>query len=328
MSGVITVVDGFDVVVQDLGRSGVERLSLNRGGASDTFSFRAANILVGNQENTPALELTGSGMTIEARQEVVAAVTGAECLLLVDGEIAVPSWSPIRIPAGSRLEVSAPVRGFRIYLAFRGGVQADRMYGSVAPVIPGHDTGTVLSSGAEIELGAAAGAGSVPEAVPAQLRRQASELVLPPDRTLEVLAGIDEHMFEGIERLYAEEYTVNPRSNAVGTRLNGASPVRTDYTEILSRSLPYGGIEIPSEGEVIVLLRSRFMTAGYPVPGVVSSASLDRAGQLAPGETARFRRSDEQTARRALFARESVLDRLRAFSFPPSAAAQQPQEVA
>lgn len=302
----VRVVDAFAATVQDLGRTGYEQLGVNRSGASDTFSARAANILVGNAVDAPLLEIADSAFAFETEDEVVVAVTGARAEVTVDGTVRLPRWEAIRIPASRILRIAAPEAGYRTYLAFAGGVQADTLLGSVSP-LPARSFDNPVPAGTRLEIGPRRGA-PLPRGAGESLAPLAEQLL--SRSTIAVMQTAQAAMFADMARLYTEPFTMSPRSNAVGARFDGATPVRVDDTEITSRSVPIGSVEIPSSGELIALLRGRLITAGYPIPAVIARADLDAVAQLRPGAVVRFAPIDEDAARWRVFHQESALRRL------------------
>jgi allophanate hydrolase subunit 2 len=111
--------------------------------------------------------------------------------------------------------------------------------------------------------------------------------------------------------LFTTQYTVSPRSNHIGLRLGGALPERQLTSEVLSRGVPVGAIEVPSRDELLVLHRGRGVTAGYPVLGVVTSRSLDVLAQSRPGHTVTFRKTTVAEATAMYRSACLELDRLR-----------------
>lgn len=317
MTATIEVIDTFEAVVQDAGRPNGDRFALPRSGASDLFSFRAANILVGNPENTPAVELTNTAFSWRSDEDLLVAVTGADVTVKLNGEVMVYSWRPLLIVAGSTVEVSEPHRGYRAYVAFRGGIDAPRRFGSVAPLLE-RDFATVLGPGSRlIVLGGGDDFSRTTWSVPSTLMVDAiRQDLLGEEKPIAVRPGPNMNMFDDLHLLYQEQYEMTPRSNAIGVRLSGETPRRSDPTEVLSRTIPIGSIEIPSTGEVIILLRSRLLTAGYPVPAVVVRADLERAAQLRPGAVTCFREVSENEAYAALLRQEVWLNELAAYGPP------------
>jgi allophanate hydrolase subunit 2 len=91
-------------------------------------------------------------------------------------------------------------------------------------------------------------------------------------------------------------WEVSPNSDHVGLRAEGPAPARTGDTEILSRGVPVGAVEVPPSGGLLILLYGRLVTAGYPVPYVATTVSLDTLGQVRPGDRLVLRRTDVPTA--------------------------------
>lgn len=305
----LTVTDAFGVCFQDFGRIGFERYGIARNGAADLFSYRAANILVGNPAGAPVFEAIGNGFEFQLDGDAVFSVTGAEATVTVDGCGLVPQWQPIRVPAGSRVAISAPQRGYRTYVALRGDLEVPRMFGSVSEISFWGQT-SFATPGMAVPI-RPADEPFHPERADgdllASLGDVAQNWLLEAAPALLVVPGPQERMFDHIEHLYTEQYRMNAHSDSIGSRFNGRTPERIDRTEIMSRSIPIGSLEIPEDGEVIGLLRGRSITAGYPVPGIVAAAEINRLAQIAPGADVRFARVDLGEARAAVMAAEARL---------------------
>ncbi len=135
--------------------------------------------------------------------------------------------------------------------------------------------------------------------------------VRPPcsdELMVDVTVGPDVERFGAeLDRLYDRWFTVSPQSNHIGLRLAGNAPRPSVRTEILSRGVPLGAIEIPPTGGLIALLRGRPVTAGYPVVAVATAATVDRLGQVRPGDRVMLRRCPQSAAISALVDRERGL---------------------
>ena len=108
------------------------------------------------------------------------------------------------------------------------------------------------------------------------------------DWAIEVTPGPDTAEF-GDDVLADGAFEVAPESDYVGLRLTGSTRTRQRSSEILSRGVPVGAIEIPPAGGLLALLRGRLLTAGYPVVGVATTVAVDRLAQARPGDVLRFR---------------------------------------
>ncbi len=305
-----TVEEVFDAKIEDLGRFGFEYQGINRGGVSDAFSARVANRLVGNQEDAAVIEITDSEFVIVAQQPLLVAVTGAVATVLIDGDVTASQWCALRVPSGRKLAIEAPSVGYRTYLAISGQIQADELFGSVSD-LPSLAFSNRLSVGDRIAVGGsdacsvdAAAASTMPmaKACAAFIRQR-----LNAHEALGILSTAEAELFVDFPAICANSFMVSPMSNAVGVRLTGVTPQRAMEKELVSRGVPIGAVEIPSDGEVIVLLRSRMITAGYAVPALICAADLDVLGQLRPGESVRFTMISEAQARRALTIQRALI---------------------
>ena len=117
---------GFLTTVQDLGRFGCAHLGVSASGAADSLSLRAGNLLVGNAENAPALEMTLAGGTFEFTADAVVALTGS------DFGADVPMWRAVAVAAGAAVRSGASRSGARSYLCVRGGIDVPLVLGSAS----------------------------------------------------------------------------------------------------------------------------------------------------------------------------------------------------
>ena len=139
-SFVIKVLEpGTYTTVQDVGRMGYQNIGVPESGAVDKFSLRVANLLIGNDENCPALEITIFGPKLKFEEDTIIAITGGNLKPLVDG-VDIDNWTAIKISKGSELSFSGPESGLRSYIAFSGGISAesiDCVMGSYSTYVPG-----------------------------------------------------------------------------------------------------------------------------------------------------------------------------------------------
>jgi biotin-dependent carboxylase-like uncharacterized protein len=257
--------------VQDAGRPGLAHLGVPPSGAADRYSYELANALVGNEAGAACLEATLAGPALRFDPAALVAVTGAETEARLDGE-------PLPLGEareGALLELGPCRTGVRAYVAVRGGLDVEPVLGSRS-----HDLLTGLGppplrDGDVVRIG-----------VPGSNRCQTpSRCLTPVGETLRVVPGPRADWFGAI---FDTVWRVSPASNRVGTRLEGPPLERLRHGELLSEGVVTGALQVPPNGQPILLGPDHPTTGGYPVVAVVRADDLPLAGQLAPGTAVRF----------------------------------------
>lgn len=270
---------GFLTTVQDLGRFGWTHFGISASGAADPFSFRAANLLVGNQENAPALEMTLTGGEFVFERDAIVVAAGS------DFTSPIPLWQPVEIPAGSHLRFGPAQSGARCYLAVRGGLDVPLVMGSASVHVMTGVGGRPLRKGDTLEIGDAA------VRLPRQPARGAP--VYAGHAALRVTAGPQAHLFG--DELYHAEYTVSEESNRMGIRLKGPA-LAAPAGGMISEGVALGAVQVPPDGQPIILFVEHQTSGGYPKPANVISADFRQLGQLRPRERVRLERTTMEAA--------------------------------
>jgi antagonist of KipI len=276
---------GLLTTVQDEGRPGYRRLGVSGAGAVDPPALRRANAALGNAPGAAALECTASGPSLLFLRPTRFALAGADLGAVLEradlGPWPVPRGTPVLARAGNVLAFSGRRQGFRAYVGFSGGV-------AVAPVLGSRSTdlvagfgglqGRPLRRGDLLELGAP----PAPAAPPPQ-----PEGELADDVVVRVVLGPQAGHFTppALERLLGEAWTVGPASDRVGCRLQGPRLEHAGPTEIASDGMVPGAIQVPPDGQPIVMLADGPTTGGYPKPATVVTSDLARLAQLLPGRS-------------------------------------------
>jgi biotin-dependent carboxylase-like uncharacterized protein len=264
--------------VQDLGRPGHAALGVGASGAADRRSLRLANRLVGNPEGAAAIEVTFGGLAVRVHDRMIVALAGAPCA-------GVAMQAPMYLAPGAEVRLGAPESGLRTYLAVAGGIDAEPVLGSRATDTLAGLGPDPLRAGDRLAVGTHRGE---PPGVDVAA-------VAPPaaDPVLRVLPGPRADWFgpDGLERLCARAWTVSPRSNRVGMRLDGEPLERSRAGELPSEGMVEGALQIPPDGRPVLLLADHPVTGGYPVIAVVEEDDIPLAAQARPGARIRFRRA-------------------------------------
>jgi antagonist of KipI len=305
---VIAILDpGPLTTVQDLGRSGQLRYAIPPSGPVDRRAFLIANRLVGNDDGAAALECTLLGPRFEARTACAIAVTGAAMPLTVN-DAAAPSWETVLVKEGDVVKLGTARTGVRAYLAFSGGIDVPLVLGSRSTYIRGRlggVEGRALRRGDVLRLGAAR----------RDVRRVAArEAIADPENEPEIRIVLgpqaDRFTDDGVAALLGGPYEMLPQSDRMGARLRGKRIEHATGHDIISDGIPLGGIQVPGDGQPIVLLVDRQSTGGYTKVATVCSVDIGRVGQVKPGQRLTFRAIDVAEAHRLL--REDVASLARA----------------
>ena len=212
------------------------------------------------------------------------AVAGAPAVVRVGGE-EVPFGEAFEVGPGMVVEVGPATVGVRSYVAFAGGVDAERLLGSRSTDLLTGLGPKPLASTVSVPLGRVP-AGDRPASGP--------KPILPDvrsDTLLRVIAGPRDDRFAGgaLDSLEVAHWTVSPRSNRIGVRLEGAAlPALEGSGALRSEGMVTGSIQVPPGGLPTLMLNDRPTTGGYPVIAVVVEDDLRLAGQLRPGSRVRF----------------------------------------
>ncbi|MGC3004829.1 biotin-dependent carboxyltransferase family protein, partial [Streptomyces sp. G35A] len=237
--------------------------------------------LAGNPPDAAVLETTLDGCAVRPRSPVTVAVTGAPCPVTVDGRPA--AWgAPVRVRAGSVLDVGAAVSGVRAYVAVSGGIAVEPVLGSRSTDLLSGLGPAPLSDGAVLPLGTPHGRHARVDAAPQPA---------PPDElVLRVTPGPRDDWFtpEARRALTSRTFHVSPASNRIGLRTTGPALERARPEELPSEGVVLGAVQVPPDGRPVVFLADHPTTGGYPVIAVVRPSDLPAAAQAVPGTPVRF----------------------------------------
>lgn len=281
--GSIEVIEpGAMTTVQDLGRPGFEAQGVSPGGAVDRQALRLANLLVGNDEDAAGLEMCLTGPVLKFQVATTIAVAGA-------------TGRSRRIAAGATVDFSTLGDTVRAYLALAGGFEISQVLGSAATDLRGGFggfAGRALRAGDWLETGLA---GRIPGCGDWFVGRADGGSFTE----LRFLIGVQEPWFsaEARRRFREETFRVTVRSDRMGARLDGPPLALVEPREMVSQPVCCGSVQVPPDGQPIVLLAARQTMGGYPQIGHVISADLPKLARLRPGAEVRFREVTRAAAR-------------------------------
>ena len=267
---------GLATTVQDLGRPGLGRFGVSPAGAMDPLALRVANRLVGNDDGAAALELTGPGAELRFVSEAVFAVAGGELGASLDGQTIAPGAQ--RALANSSLSFPRRVRGARAILAVAGGLEVARILGSASADLDA-GIGGRLARGQRLAVG--------PPSPPRPVGDVAFAYA-DPFRLRYVPAADPAISAEAAAQLAQLSFKISDRSNRTGYRLTGPPLAVLPAADRLSAPVAPGTIQLPPDGQPVLLMADRGTIGGYPVLGHLIAADRPKAAQLWPGDEIRF----------------------------------------
>jgi len=283
-------------LLQDAGRFGVRHLGVTQGGAADWRSMSWANGLLGNRLDAPVIEITLGGFTLVAKDDCVLALAGADLDVRVDDEPLAP-WRSFRLNKGQRLQFSQPLVGARAYLAAPGGFDAPKVLGSSSTVVReelgGLDgMGHALSKGASLSY-----SGNSVMLLRELTADQRPDLKLDTPLDLVLGAQIGEFSGQSLFDAFNSLWTLDSRADRMGIRLLGTS-LQYQGKPMISEGIPLGAVQVPPDGQPIVLLNDRQTIGGYPRLGALTPLALARLAQCLPGAQVRLRPVVQEVAHR------------------------------
>jgi biotin-dependent carboxylase-like uncharacterized protein len=280
---------------QDLGRHGHQHLGIPVCGAMDMRAHRLANMLVGNTTDHATLEITLSGPSLQFNSPACIAITGALLEPALNGE-AVPNNRPVVVRAGDTLTFGKRRQGLRAYLAWHGGVQLQPVLGSCSTYLRGKlggFEGRALKAGDTLQL-----ASDISGLNPDQLARALwehtvylpSTLVIQQRHVLRAMRGAHTCLFTdaSVSTFFSESFRISAHSERMGYRLEGPALTQKEPTQLLSEATGFGTVQVPADGNPIVLMADRQTTGGYAKIAHVATVDLPLLAQSMPGDEVRF----------------------------------------
>lgn len=307
---------GLLTTIQDLGRVGYQKYGVVVGGAMDLYSHRIANLLVGNEEHIPTIEITLMGPVIQFHQDTLIAICGGDLTPMADGK-SVPMWRPFLVRKEQVLRFEACVKGCRTYMAIAGGLNIPFVMGSASTYVRGEMGGVhgrALQVHDEISIGTMNWTslkifqklligGNVKWSVP-------SKRIHP---IIRIVKGREYKYFstESRKLLYESVFEISTKADRMGYRLVGPALLREERTEMISEAVDFGTIQVTPEGNPIILLADRQTTGGYPRIAQVISVDLPMLAQMKPGDKIMFKEICLQDAQQLFRENERFFSMLR-----------------
>ncbi|WP_408009709.1 biotin-dependent carboxyltransferase family protein [Pseudalkalibacillus sp. A8] len=315
---------GLQTTVQDAGRYGYQRFGVIVSGVMDQLAYRIGNLLVGNNNDEACLEMTMKGPEVEFEEDVLITLTGGNFSPKINEE-PVKMWRPIYVRAGSVLKFGACTAGCRSYLFVSGGIDVPEVMDSRSTYLRakiGGFEGRALDSGDSFKIGKRSERAN-------HIFHQLSDSELPyvesdwfsaaewsteasQNGIIRVIPGREWNEFtkESQEKFTSTEFQLTPQSDRMGFRFKGERLELSEQVEMISEAVSFGTIQVPLEGNLIVLLADRQTTGGYPKIAQIASVDFSKVAQLKPGAMIRFKLIPHKEAEALYLEQEKHLQQL------------------
>lgn len=275
-------------LIQDMGRTRHQHLGLTQGGAADGYTFFWSNYLLGNHANAAVIEITLGPFEAQFSDDTVISVSGAEMGCTID-EKPVANWSTHRVAAGDIVRFNRAREGLRGYLGIHGGMQTPKRFGSRSMVLREKLSGfhaQPLNKSSVVEY-------TPNPLVSCWINKSVPWHYVPDyqnELELRIIPGYQFRDFsdDAIKTLTLNSYRISPQSSRMGYRLQGET-VEWRNGNIISEGIAYGSVQIPPDGQPIVLLNDRQTIGGYPKVGCIRRGDCYQLAQRKPGDHVVFR---------------------------------------
>lgn len=282
------------VTLQDTGRHGWQSYGVPVSGPMDWFAYRAANSLLNNMPDAVVIEIGLGEAEFRVRRDCVLAVTGAG-FEVANYIWTFPLWTSFYVRAGWRVHVKKISGGNWAYLAIAGGFETQAILGSKSTYVRG-GLGSALRAGDIIQ------AGKPVVELPKLAARDfpvGKFMNYSQSPVVDVIAGPQADIFTeaGIQTFYGNEFTLSKSFDRMGYRLDGHSVSYSGSADLISEGMTMGSVQVPANGQPIVMMADSPTTGGYPKIANVTRASLPLLAQCEPAKSKiRFRESSIEDA--------------------------------
>ena len=287
---------GVNTTFQDQGRSNLYHIGIPFSGAMDNRNYSLANKLTGNKLNSPVIEFAYQGPHLKYTGEKInIAVTGDVVFKIIKSgtEIDGNCYESYQIESGDQINLISTNKSVYGYLAIGGGLDLKLQWNSCSintKANIGSNDGKKLENGQKINI----------LNINSDQTKRKTNYINSKVENIRVIKGPNFDYFseEGKKIFFEKEFTVSKLSDRMGMRLEGSKIENIVNTNIKSEGLIKGVIQVPADGNPIIMLSDHGTVGGYPKIGVVASVDYDRLVQISPGSKVKFKEinlSDAET---------------------------------
>ena len=287
---------GINTTFQDMGRNNLYHIGVPFSGAMDNRNYLLANRLVGNKLDLPVIEFAYQGPLLKYSGDNITIAVAGDVIFKIrkkDNEIEANCYENYLIENGDEIDILSTNKSVYGYLAVSGEFDLKLQWGSCSintKANIGSNEGKKLENNQKLII----------SKISTNQQKNKTNYLNSKVENIRVIKGTNFDYFseEGKKNFFEKEFTVSKLSDRMGMRLNGPEIENIVNTNIKSEGLLKGVIQVPADGNPIIMLSDHGTIGGYPKIGVVASVDYDRLVQISPGSKIKFKEielSDAET---------------------------------
>lgn len=271
--------------IQDRGRFSYTKIGVTNSGVMDEYAYLIAHKILENPLDCNIIEIAFSNIEFKAHKDTSLSITGAKCEFFING-VQKNTWESHKIKTNDIIKVGKISEGTRVYLAVKNGFNIEKDFKSNSTTIKENLGGL---NGDKLKKG-----DILPFREDKSFKKiRLKKLHIPKylDKLeLRVVLSYQDNFFpkEQIDKFFSSIYTISNEFNRMGCKLQGEA-IACDIDGIISEGISFGAIQIPSDGQAIILLKDRQTIGGYPKIGSVLPIDCFKLSQMKPKSKIRFK---------------------------------------
>ena len=278
---------GINTTFQDKGRNNLYHIGIPFSGAMDNRNYLLANRLVGNKLDLPVIEFAYQGPLLKYNGDAITIALAGDVIFKIrkkDNEIEGNCYENYQLENGDEIDILSTNKSVYGYLAISGEFDLKFQWGSCSintKANIGSNDGKKLENNQKLII----------SKISANQQKKKTNYLNSKVENIRVIKGTNFDYFseEGKSNFFEKEFTVSKLSDRMGMRLNGPEIENIVNTNIKSEGLLKGVIQVPADGNPIIMLSDHGTIGGYPKIGVVASVDYDRLVQISPGSKIKFK---------------------------------------
>ena len=285
---------GINTTFQDQGRSNLYHIGIPFSGAMDNRNFQISNKLVGNETNSPVIEFAYQGPLLKYFGDDIKCAIAGDVKFIIrknNNDIEGDCYQSFTLENGDEIDIITTNKSVYGYLAISGEFNLEYQWSSCSintKANIGSNNGKRIEDTQKIYI----------SKINKDLNDKKLNYINTKIEKIRVIKGTNFNYFsdEGKNIFFDKEFVVSKLSDRMGMRLDGPKIENIVDTNIKSEGLIKGVIQVPADGNPIIMLSDHGTIGGYPKIGVVISADYDKLVQLTPGSKIKFQEVELSSA--------------------------------